>query len=344
MKRLLYTFAALMLGLMCSCSKDNVPEENSSIIRLMPIIGKDDVLTRASLFQNDDNLKSVSLHAYAYLAGTTTRYFDSYAHYSTADVDYTKHRWLFYSQMSGGSISYHNYYWPLVDQLDFFAYAPVDNGYVVVQETNPPKFTATMPLTNVHSGLDQEDMMEFIFAYSPDKDKSAGAVTLDFKHPFAAIMFKVEKSHRDLTVNTITVDGVKYIGTCSVSRNTPDVPSWSLDGAEGSMDLTIGKIIPGDVNFGGDLCPPYLVIPQTNSGADKKTVTIEFHWDGTADDNWHPTGKNNTYTVSGPISNDWSAGKIYTYSLDLGDSREEILFEVSVTDWDFVYDHVFEIE
>lgn len=70
----------------------------------MPIIGKDDVLTRASLFQNDDNLKSVSLHAYAYLAGTTTRYFDSYAHYSTADVDYTKHRWLFYSQMSGGSI------------------------------------------------------------------------------------------------------------------------------------------------------------------------------------------------------------------------------------------------
>lgn len=77
---------------MCICSKDNVPEENSSIIRLMPIIGKDGVLTRASLFQNDDNLKSVSLHAYAYLAGTTTRYFDSYAHYSTADVDYTKHR------------------------------------------------------------------------------------------------------------------------------------------------------------------------------------------------------------------------------------------------------------
>jgi hypothetical protein len=72
MKRLLYTFAVLMLGLMCSCSKDNVPEENSSIIRLMPIIGKDDVLTRASLFQNDDNLKSVSLHAYAYLAGNAS--------------------------------------------------------------------------------------------------------------------------------------------------------------------------------------------------------------------------------------------------------------------------------
>lgn len=74
--------------------------------------------------------------------------------------------------MSGGSISYQNYYWPLVDQLDFFAYAPVDNGYVTVHETNPPKFTATMPLTNDHSGLDQEDMMEFIYAYSPDKDKS----------------------------------------------------------------------------------------------------------------------------------------------------------------------------
>ena len=329
----------------CGCSGKIVPEENDGVIELAPVVDKDDVLTRASLFQNDDDLKSVSIHAYAYLAGTQTAYFDSYAHFSTADIDFTKHRWLFYSLNQDGSYDYLDYYWPVVDHLDFFACAPVDNGYVTVHhETNPPGFTAEMPLSNTGDEPNLEKMSEFMYAYVADKEKSSGTVPLVFRHPFAAVTFKVSQSHRDLIVNTITIDNVSCKGTCKIDRSSPDDPSWTHEGTKGTMSLTIGKNIPGDVNFGGDLCPPYPVMPQVNV-TDQKTVTIEFSWNGEADANWHPVpDKVNTYTVSGPISNDWEAGKIYTYSLNLGNSREEILFEVNVTDWEFVYDHVFDIE
>jgi hypothetical protein len=113
------------------------------------------------------------------------------------------------------------------------------------------------------------------------------------------------------------------------------------------LNLAVGKIIPGQVNFGGDLCGPYMVLPQVNSGNDdnKKVIEIEFHWIGVKEPGWTEVGgKANTYKITGKISNDWVASKVYTYELDLGNSREEILFKVKVDDWEYVYDHQFDIE
>lgn len=338
MKKILYMLAMVAAGMLCGCSKEGeVPAGDDGVIALAPAVDRAAAPTKASLQRSSTDLRSDLFHTYVYNAGTQTLYFESDVKYSTEDIDASKHQWLFYSTDGG----YKNYYWPLATSLDFFAYAPSSPEYVTVDNsTNPPTFTATLPLTNTGENKHQENIKEFMYAYTSGRQQSSGAVPLEFQHPFAAVRFVVSQSHRDLTVNSISINGIYYKGTSGTDGIWTDL-------SEGDLELTIDKIIPGDVNFGGELCGPYLVLPQINSGADsnKKEVVIQFHWDGEPDSNWVPvdTGAK-IYKLSGSITNDWEASKVYTYTLDLGNSREEILFKISVDEWEFVYEHEFEIE
>lgn len=329
MKRLLWILAASAVLLVGGCSKEKPSPEDGGAISLVPVMDKDDVLTRGTLYKGDNDLQNDIFHTYAYLGGTDDLFFESDVKYSDGD------RWRFHQQ-SG----YLDYYWPIEGSLDFFACAPSDCGYVKV-DCQTKTFTAEMPLNNTGDGENQETMKEFMYAYTENQDKSAGEVKLAFNHPFSAIVFKVSQSHIDLTVNSITIGGIAYEGSFSIADNV-----WTLeDDSSEDMTLTVGKTIPGDVNFGEELCGPYLVLPQANATANK-TVTIEFTWPGVnTNQSWIGVeGKDGTYTISGSISNDWEAGKIYTYSLDLGSSAGDVLLEVSVTDWKYVQEHIFEIE
>lgn len=327
------------------CSKEKPSPENDGAILLVPVMDERDALTRATLYQNEDDLRGDTFHVQAYLSEGNDPYFNSDVRYSAEALDVTKHQWRFYEPIgNAGQYKYMEYYWPIGHSLDFFAYAPSDCSYVEVNvQSNPPAFTATIPLSNAdtENEVHQDNMKEFMYAYAPGQDKSSGPVSLDFKHPFAGIVFKVAQSHRDLTVKSITVNGIYNKGTCSIADSAE--PEWTLT-SNGDLILSIEKEIPGEVNFGGELCDPYLVLPQENS-TQHKGITVKFHWIGNKDENWtEVAGEDNTYIISGEISNDWSVGKIYTYSLNLGNSREEILFEVSVQDWKYVYEHEFEIE
>ena len=341
--RQMHIYAALVMMLLCGCSKE-IPvedisyEESDCAIKVVPVMDSEKAATRASLYNNESDLRGDYLYTYAYREGTSLLYFGSGVKFSTEDVDISNHRWLFY-----GDGGYKKFYWPLEGALDFFAYAPSNNGYVQVNPAaNPPQFTADMPLTNTGETVHQENMKEFLYSYAPDRDKTGGTVPLAFRHPFAGIVFKGSQSHRDLTVKSITIDGIKYKGTCSLDSET-GATNWSLTESAGKLDLNIGKIIPGDVNFYSELCGPYLVLPQSNDGTEEnKILSVTCHWKG-----YNPNSdaeSDDTKTLTGKISNDWEAGKIYTYTLDLGNSREEILFKVSVAPWKYVYNHEFEIE
>lgn len=336
LKSLVATSVALLL---CGCSKEKPSVEADRTIALVPVVEQGSVSTRASLYGDEEDLRDDVIHVHAFDSGSSDASFDSDAKYSTEDIDASRHRWLFHD----GS-AYREYYWPLERSLDFFAYAPVSNGYVTVDASvNPPEFTATLPLGNAGGGVNQENIREFTYAYAYDRDKSGGPVPLAFHHPFAAVIFKVARSQRDLTVKNIVIGGVNYAGTCSLDPLHPEIPAWNTDGRPaGNLNLTVGKIIPGDVNFGGELCGPYLVLPQKNSGADGKELGIECHWQGYDTDS--DLEADDTKVLKGKITNDWEPGKVYIYTLDLGNSREEILFRVSVTPWEYVYEHEFEIE
>lgn len=335
-----HIYAALAMMLLCGCSKDNPVKDPSSedsdrAISIIPVMDSGKAATRASLYDSENDLRADLFHTYTYRAGTPNLYLDSEVKYSKEDIDQSKHKWLFY-----GDGGYRDYYWPLAESLDFFAYAPSSNGYVEVNSAvNPPQFTARMPLSNNQGTVHQGNIKEFLYAYTPGRDKTGGAVPLAFHHPFAGIIFKVEKSQRDLTVKSITIDGIKYEGTCSIDYET-GVDTWAPTASTGKLVLTVEKIIPGTVNFGGELCGPYLVLPQKNDGEGKELI-IECHWKG-----YDPSDDvaKDTKILKGRITNEWKSSRIYTYSLDLGNSREEILFSVSIAPWKYVYDHEFEIE
>ena len=338
MNRLLYIYVMLTAGLICSCSKEDAPSPNNDTIVLIPSVDKD-VKTRASLYEVDNDLRTDRFHVFSYNAGTSDLYFDSYMKYSDEDMeDVTKHQWRFH-----GDEGYKSYFWPLAASLDFFAYTPVGNGYVTIDYTlNPPAFTVDMPLANTGTGVNQENIKEVMYAYTPGRKSSHGEVPVAFKHPFAAVVFKVGQSHRDLTVKNITIKDIHHVGRCAFDRDDPGNAEWTFGaGSVGDMELNVDKIIPGMVNFGGELCGPYLVLPQENAGS-AKTFTVECYWKG-----YDPMSDDvvaDTKILSGTITNDWEASNVYTYTLDLGNSREEILFKVQITPWDYVFDHEFEIK
>lgn len=336
-----HIFAELAIMLLCGCSKENPVkdtsfEDNDRAITIIPAMGNGKAATRAFLYDSENDMRTDLFRIYAYRAGTSSLYFGSDVKYSKEDIDVSKHKWLFY-----GDGGYRYFYWPLEESLDFFAYAPSNNGYVEINSAvNPPQFTARLPLSNTHGTVHQENMKEFLYAYTPDRDRTGGAVPLAFHHPFAGIVFKVSKSQRDLTVKSILIDGIKYQGTCSLDPET-GVATWVPTEIPGMLALTVEKIIPGTVNFGGELCGPYLVLPQKNDGGGKE-LSIECHWKGYDPDSDEEA--NDTKILKGRITNEWKASQLYTYSLDLGNSREEILFSVSVAPWKYVYEHEFEIE
>ncbi len=328
-----------MLGLLCGCSKEKFPEKNDREITIVPMVDDVETSTKAMLYHAEPDLRDDMFNVQAYLHGTDNRYFNSNMFYSDQSLDVSEHKWYFEG--------YKKFYWPLTDALDFFAYAPTsiptsdESPYSIKVNyaINPPTFTAKLPLNNTETTIHQYNMKEFMCAYVQNKDKSTEVLNLSFTHPFAAIKFRVKQSQRNLRVNYIKIDGIEYSGTFNLLDNDSSKPNWTFgqDDANGDFNLKIDKTIPTDVNFGGDLCDYCLVLPQSNDGG--KDFSIECYWEG-----YDKEGGNDTRVLTGIITNTWEASKLYTYELDLGNSREEILFEVSVEPWKWVYEHEIPIE
>ena len=226
-------------------------------------------------------------------------------------------------------------YWPYNGVTDFLAYMPVkeklsESGISGVDYSPQTgvSYTADLPLTNVGEGVNQENLREFLYAVSGEKTQqnSANGVDLAFQHPFSAIYLKLAQGYR-MKVNTITFKNLRNSG--SFNSNT-----WTYGGPQ-DMVLTIGKQIPEDINYGVIFSGPSLVLPQNLDGVGM-VVNV------TRDDE--------TYDI-GPVSitkdghDKWEPGKAYTYSLNLGDQTIEVLFDVTVLEWDEVkHSHNLDVE
>lgn len=226
-------------------------------------------------------------------------------------------------------------YWPYNGVTDFLAYMPVkeklsESGISGVDYSPQTgvSYTANLPLTNVGDGVNQENLREFLYAVSGEKTQqnSANGVGLAFQHPFSAIYLKISQSYR-MTINSITFVGLKNSGTFNNSQ-------WEY-GSSQDMRLTINKRIPEDINYGVIFSGPSLVLPQDLDGI---SITVNV------------TRGNDTYDI-GPVQVKidghlkWEAGKVYIYSLDLGNQTIEVLFDVNVQEWgDVDYYHNLDVE
>ena len=217
--------------------------------------------TRATTFDNAAAMQAEgSFTCTAYNAGTTTvNTTDSNVNESQIDWNAGSTSWVFHDGQ--------HHYWPIEGSLDFFAYMP-KAGSLPSYFTAGPTYTSATSM-QFSAGLTgknntgQAGLKEFIWAVAPGQNRAAqGAtgVTMNFKHPFAKIIFRVGNDPKDgIAVNSITMDALKTSGTCTFDGTDH---TWS--GQAGSENLV------------GKADTPYLLIPYNYASG--LHITVNATW------------------------------------------------------------------
>lgn len=194
-----------------------------------------------------------------------------------------------------------NYYWPTPDyRISFFGYSPYNNAAFTVQSaanaTGAPTYAYTVPSTISN----QLDIMT-----GQDVDHPGGSsspVNMTLAHRCSAIHFSITNDRSDaITVNSISIEGVKYTGTLSGS-------TWTLGGSVNSSStnpfaLTYGSSVAAgatvDITGTSNI---FMMLPQALPAVAKLKVVVddeEFETD---------------------LSGTWVAGKEYTYTISMSES------------------------
>lgn len=197
-----------------------------------------------------------------------------------------------------------SYYWPTAGyKISFFAYYPYNNAAFTVQSaanvTGAPTYAYTVP--SVISN--QLDIMTG--QVTDQLGGSSSAVNMSLVHRCSAIHFNITNDRSDaITVNSISIEGVKYTGTLNES-------TWTLGSGVNSSStnpftLTCNtSVVAGATTDITGTSNIFLMLPQTlPSGAKLKVVVNDEEFETDLSGTW-VAGKEYTYTITmnelGPI-------------------------------------------
>jgi hypothetical protein len=312
MKNHLKLFPLLVAGLLAGCSADEEADGiDTSQDEIRLTVSNDwqyGNITRAATVYDHAHFPSL-FWVKAYVKGTWTEYLDALV------INETYNGWVF--------DGFQKYYWPMVAELNFFAYMPANTANSVVPssdvsctQADGPKFSVTLPATS--GGQDGKD--EWIYAYEQGKSKAANAsgVDLNFKHPLSTFIFRLSKLHEGMTIKNITVKNVKTSGTFTHSAT----PQWSNQGNETDFVATVNSKfeLPAS-EFPKEISGPYFGIPQTFAGG-KQTVIVSF------DDN----GFEDTMEAEVDVP-EWKSGTRYLYDLTINTYLKVNVVTISINPW-----------
>lgn len=325
-KYALYIIAAV-IGL-ASCTKERIRENGPAIGFILNI---EEAETKVTLFEGSGCLTDKSngggdFRLYAYVSGSGQVAIDN-ARVNYIEVNGVKD-WHFRDEK--GTPDYDaddvitDYYWPPGQNLDFFAYMPMKtDGTGVALGTysgiSGPSFSCDLPLDNEG----QENLQEFIYAYTEDQNidtqNAGGGVNLRFTHPFACVIFKLGQSYR-IDIDSISLTEIYNKGTFAAGQ-------WSGTG-KGDLVIEIDRSVPDQINYHSLIGGPYMVMPQSFENNTSSQLVMKY-------DYLSDTGLEGKIDIRA-LSSRWEAGKIYTYTINKGDSNEEVVFSVKVDEWDVV--------
>ena len=229
----------------------------------------------------------------------------------------------FFNERIDASTGRCNYFWPGASyKVSFFAYAPYGNGAFTLSsartQTGYPVYSYTVPET-VGNQLDV--MTAEVLNRSGASTNSP--VALNFGHRLVDIRFNVTNQNPSspLTVQTITLTGMKYVGTLTST-------AWTLTGSVNSLSSHPFTFTPNRsiaANATVDVTGTtghFMVIPQTiTSGTTFITIkTTE-------------SGSEHTYTHALTQNMVLQQGKSYTFNLTLGDGTLIVDPATAVNDW-----------
>lgn len=348
-----YICLAIIMATLNACKSDEPPVIVESQNPIMLGVGHKP--TRATIIEHDSMLIKHDMGGGnytldSYVTGTTTQYHkDNWVYYFPDGK-----RWWFRT----GNTMY-NTYWPKANNLDFLAYMPHKER--LAQSTFEPEpyqptigasFSCTLPL--VYNGttppagvVTQDNVQEFVYAYTcnkgyDDQVAAGGAIPLQFVHPTAAIYLKLAQSYR-MTLSSISLENIYNQGTYSCTNDTGDPAfeygTWSHHGDKTGNDLVLNfnKKVPEDINYNTVFAGPILVLPQA---LDNVILDIKAQrTDGTT------YNKALNFNTVDAAYRKWECGKKYTYTLQLDDNNEEILFKIEVEPWtDVEHEHIVDVE
>ena len=133
------------------------------------------------------------------------------------------------------------YYWPTSDyRISFFGYYPYNNAAFTVQSaasaTGAPTYTYTVP----SAIASQQDIMTGQVTNQPGG--SSSPVNMTLAHRCSAIHFSITNDRSEtITVNSISIEGVKYSGT--LNENTWTLGSGVNSSSTNPFTLTYGNSI-----------------------------------------------------------------------------------------------------
>ena len=239
-------------------------------------------ISKAATYDDDEALQTEgSFTCAAYEANTPYTFFEP----TKVIWDSNEDKWKFAEDQ----------YWKYASALDFFAYMPAEKpayiSSISYSTARQPQFVCTLP-------IDQSSTKEFVCALATDKTKanSSTGVSMEFKHHFARLRFAMSDASGDnVTINSVTISGIKTTGTCTFDGTTS---TWEPSGDNSSLTATA---INGTT--------PYLVIPNTYA-VDAITITVNATWTGISNTTVNKTATNNK-TIT------WEPGYSYLFSLTL---------------------------
>lgn len=310
-------FAAMAALAITSCSQNEEFEAPSQKVEIgfNSFVGK---ATRATPMVDVD-FKDFKVYAYntgeTVITGVTK--LDTKVFIDGKNVDKSGENW---------NIEGAPYYWPLTDNIQFFAVSPKASSAITAYGATGqfPTFDYT-----VKAVADQEDLLA---ASATDKNKenaSSTGVTLGFKHLLTQINFSAKGS----TANyTYTVSKIEINGANSKSTFTFDgsetVGSWAAATTPTSSYVYASdpKTVSGTgvTDFGTE-ANALMLMPQTLPTGAKIVVTYKVN-NGTSDI-FEGTGEVSIESVA------WTAGSKLRYTLTLSDNGTEIVFIPKVGDW-----------
>ena len=202
---------------------------------------------------------------------------------------------------SGAWTSEQTHIWPDGATLTFFAHANAGTGASNIAMANTG---VTMSYTVPNSEEAQTDVL--VGTYS-GTGGSNGTATINFSHPMTNVIIKKGTLPDGYVISDITLSGIKKSGSLSFNGTAS---TWSGLGTDGSFTKEFSPA-PGTELAG------YMFIPQET----EMTISVSI------------TGETDPFTATTDV--DWSAGKCYTYTLNIANPEpgdHNLSLDVSVQD------------
>lgn len=261
-------------------------------------------------------LQKVGFTVYAYNTGATTMAsvatFDAMKEFMTdVKVTYSAPNW----SLTGGT-----YYWPMTDNLQFFAYGNPGTGALTY---NQPAAGAIYP-SITYTVADVAAQTDLVAAKATDATKASNAsgVSLKFGHILTQINFTV-KAADALTykLKTLTISGVHNKGTYgfddSIWKSQEGTATYAHTIDDGALEVN---------TTGVEVNTAWMLMPQTLDTNAKINVVYDIYEKDVLLD-----------TVTSAIDlNDtqaWGEGKKIRYTLTLANKAAKVTFVPEVGPW-----------